>query len=94
MSYTLDVSLNTPVSQNITYNFVSYTIYNVTIELFKSCTIYIVFKGEVETQISKKCLIMSTNQYLSWNNDDSFIVDLVNTNITNLLNCEYSFIAE
>ena len=81
---TYDVLLNTPILQTESYNIIGYSVYSVTIKLFTSCTVYLLIHTDKGTQISKS-YTLTTEQYLNWNNDDSYILDLVNGNITEII---------
>ena len=80
----MDVSLNTIIPKTIQYNVVSYKIVSVNIELFTSCTMFIIFNNDNGTKTAKN-FAMTTEQYLNWNNDDSYIIELINENLETIL---------
>jgi hypothetical protein len=80
----MDVSLNTIIPKTIQYNVVSYKIVSVNIELFNSCTMFIIFNNDNGSKIAKN-FSMTTEQYLNWNNDDNYIIDLINDNLETIL---------
>ena len=79
-----DISLNSTITINRTYKIVSFKIYATTIDLFNSCTIYMLVKSDEGKEMST-FYTTTQEEYLSWNNDDSFMVDLAQTKIPDLV---------
>lgn len=79
-----DISLNTPITINRTYNSYSFKIYSVTVELFTSCTVYVLINTDDGRQISS-FYKLTQQEYLGWMNDDNYLVELAKTKIPDLI---------
>jgi hypothetical protein len=85
MSSSSTITLSTPILQTNSYNIVSYTIYSVTIDLYTSCSVFLLLNTDIGTQFSK-VFVLTTEQYLGWNNNDSYITNLIDEHIMTIIN--------
>ena len=56
---------------------VSFTVSCRTLELFKTASFLVYLKDETDNIISSQLINLTTEQYLLWNNNDQYIINLV-----------------
>jgi hypothetical protein len=69
-----------PIVKTTTYNITSFSVSVLSLELFKSVTLSIVYyadKGVVDTEL----ITLKDQAYMDWNNNDQYIIDYVKNNI-------------
>ena len=69
-----------PISLITTYNFISFEVTNVHVEVFSCVTIFILFKTDTGGSFSKSIKLCDTD-YSSWGTDDNYIINYIKDNI-------------
>jgi hypothetical protein len=60
-----------------TKNIVSFKVYVVGIELFTSVTLSVTLYDENSNAVGNRSFVVEGAEYLAWNNDDQYLIDLV-----------------
>ena len=78
------MNTNTPIEPDVittTRTATSFTIKCMNLDLFNSASFLATLVDSSGINISNKVIILTPEQYLEWKNDDSYIVDLVATEL-------------